>query len=68
MCQSRITKRIPGKFSSGSSLQDLVDAEFRSECHWIGERQGVSVMGPRYYQIDSLGIFSGSDPVKNYRK
>ena len=42
--------------------------EFRSERHEIGERQGVSVMGPNNYQINSLGIFSGNDPVKNCRK
>ena len=28
----------------------------------------VSVMGPNNYQIDSLGIFAGNDPVKNCRK
>ena len=27
-----------------------------------------SVMGPNNYQINSLGIFSGNDPVKNCRK
>ena len=27
-----------------------------------------SVMGPNNYQINSLGIFSGNDPVKNLGK
>ena len=26
------------------------------------------VMGPNNYQINSLGIFSGNDPVKNCKK
>ena len=44
--------------------------EFRSECHGIGERQGVfgNGSGITNYQINSLGIFSGNDPVKNCRK
>ena len=42
--------------------------EFRSEFHGIGERPLVSVVGLNSYQINSLGIFSGNDPVKNCRK
>ena len=43
--------------------------EFRSAVSVMGSVNGkvVSVMGPNNYQINSLGIFSGNDPVKNCR-
>ena len=43
--------------------------EFRSECHGIGERQGVFGIGPELtIKVNLLGIFSGNDTVKNCRK
>ena len=68
MFLSKITELIVGEFSSGNSLQDLF-MEFWSECHGIAVNGKVfSVMGPNNYQVNSLGRFSGNDPVKNCRK
>ena len=69
MFLSKITELIVGELSSGSSLQDFVHGISVLECHGIGERQVVvSVMGPNKYQINSLGIFSGNDPVKELQE
>ena len=46
----------------------IVFTEFRSECHRIGERQGVFGNGPQNYQINLLGILPDNDPVKSGRK
>ena len=68
MLRSKITELIVGEFLSGSSLQDFVHGILvrvswdRLTARWF------SVMGPNNYQINSLGIFSGNDPVKNCRK
>ena len=52
------------EFSSGRSLQDFVH---RGSAIGSVNGQMFSVMGPKNYQIDSLRIFSGNDPVKNCR-
>ena len=53
MLRSKITELIGGEFSYGRSLQDLF-TDFRSECHQIGEQQGVFGSGPKTYQTKSL--------------
>ena len=68
MFRSKITELIIGEFSSGSSLQDFVHRI--SVWSVIGSVNGevFSEIGPKNYQINSLGIVSGNDPVKNCRK
>ena len=46
-----------GSQSHGSYLQDFLFTEFRSECHRIGERQGVFGNGPRKF-ISNLFTWS----------
>ena len=51
----------------GNSLQDFA---WNFGPSVIGSVNGkvFSVMGPKHYQIDLLGMFSGNDPVKNCGK
>ena len=68
MFRSKITELIVGEFSSGNSLQDFVHG-ISVRVSWGSVNGKVfSVMGPNNYQINSLGIFCGNDPVKNCRK
>ena len=64
MFLSKITELIVWEFSSGNSLQDFCSWSFGPSVMKSVNGKAFSVMGPNNYQINSLGKFSGNDPVK----
>ena len=68
MFWSIITEFIIGELFHPIVHCKILFMEFRSKHHRIGQRTVFSVVGPKFYEIDSLGMVSGHDPVKNSRK